>query len=152
LQNGTQFSFRNRTSRIDSIGCGRRVSGISPITQTDLAAIDEKIGFKQSKIKKWLNRFPSKLKKLILASSHGYCEYCWSPSEYTPAIYHFDHILPVVNGGKSLFLNLAYSCNACNSYKSDKIHALDSVTQQIARFIIRERIYEPTIFSGAMIF
>ena len=74
---------------------------------------------------------PLKIKKLILAASHGYCEYCWSPSEYTSAIYHFDHILPVVNGGKSFFLNLAYSCNACNSYKSDKIQYLDSVTQQI---------------------
>jgi hypothetical protein len=71
LQNGVEYPFRNGTFRIDYIGGGRRslkrsaikvFSGISPITQNDLAAIDEKIGFKQSKIKKWLNMCPSKLK------------------------------------------------------------------------------------------
>jgi HNH endonuclease len=76
---------------------------------------------------------PVKIQRLVLKASNGYCEYCWSPSDYTSAIYHFDHILPVVKGGKSLFANLAYSCNACNSYKSDRTHYLDSMTQQVCR-------------------
>jgi hypothetical protein len=42
-------------------------------------------------------------------------------------LYAFDHIIPFSLGGKTVFLNLAYSCGSCNSYKNQKVIGLDEV-------------------------
>jgi hypothetical protein len=76
---------------------------------------------------------PVKVQRLVLAASNGCCEYCWAPSEYSSALYHFDHILPVAKSGQSTFFNVAYSCSGCNGYKSDKTHSFDTLTNQTVR-------------------
>jgi hypothetical protein len=76
---------------------------------------------------------PVKVQRLVLAASNACCEYCWAPSEYSSALYHFDHILPVAKKGQSSFSNVAYSCSGCNGYKSDKTHSFDTLTNQTVR-------------------
>jgi hypothetical protein len=48
------------------------------------------------------------------------------------ATFHVEHILPVSRGGPSILENLAWCCPSCNLHKSDRTHALDPETNQMA--------------------
>lgn len=42
--------------------------------------------------------------------------------------FHFDHIQPLSLGGLTTFKNLARSCGGCNTYKGNKTHYFDPLT------------------------
>lgn len=54
--------------------------------------------------------------KEIKANSHGVCPYCMKPITKG----HFDHIVPVTEGGASERSNMIWVCAKCNQKKSDK--------------------------------
>ena len=73
---------------------------------------------------------PLSIRQLVLQESKGLCEYCLSPAAFSSSFFHFDHIIPTVKGGASVFKNLAYSCSSCNGHKFDKTHYFDPLTLQ----------------------
>ena len=72
----------------------------------------------------------------VVASRAQYCcEYCQTQSRLIAVALPLDHITPVVLGGKSTIDNLCLACNPCNSYKADKIRAIDPQTgDEVALF------------------
>ena len=73
------------------------------------------------------------IQRIVISLSNDYCEYCWYPSAFSPNSFHFDHIIPLSQGGKSVVKNLARSCGGCNGYKQDKINHFDPITHQSCR-------------------
>lgn len=73
---------------------------------------------------------PVHILQLVMDRADGYCEYCYALSSFSPDTFPTDHIEPYSLGGSSTPENLAKSCGGCNSYKSDKTHAFDPITNQ----------------------
>lgn len=65
------------------------------------------------------------IRRKVLKASKGLCEYCKSPKDFSIDLFSFDHIIPLAIGGKSVLANIAYSCSACNTYKSFKVSGFD---------------------------
>jgi hypothetical protein len=75
------------------------------------------------------------IRREILKIAQKRCEYCKSPKDFSTDLYAYDHIIPVALGGKTIFLNLAYSCGSCNSYKNQKTADVDEVSKvEVALF------------------
>src|SRR5688500_7085071 len=68
---------------------------------------------------------PHRLRRQIEERAHSLCEYCRLPQELSPALHEVDHIVPVVDGGKSVADNLCLSCRSCNGAKHDRVLAVD---------------------------
>jgi hypothetical protein len=62
--------------------------------------------------------------QLVRQRSHGCCEYCLLPELYDLP-FQIDHIIAEQHGGKTIELNLAYSCTPCNKFKGPNIASLD---------------------------
>lgn len=75
-----------------------------------------------------ISQISKKLRKTVAHRAFFLCEYCKSPRNYSPSPFDVEHIIPISRGGKSESSNLAYSCNGCNGNKSNKIIAIDPVT------------------------
>ena len=60
------------------------------------------------------------------------CEYCQSPASVSSAPFCIDHIHPVSLGGATEEANLAPTCSFCNLGKSDRTHAPDPETGDLA--------------------
>ena len=70
------------------------------------------------------------LKKQVTHLAQGCCEYCKSQIRFSPNSFEIDHIVPINRGGLSRLENLALACPQCNSRKSDKVSAIDPVSEQ----------------------
>lgn len=77
-------------------------------------------------------RISERQRQIVITRADGCCEYCLSQSNYSPAPFSIDHILPQILGGQSSLNNLAFACLGCNGYKHSKIEAIDPTTKQIA--------------------
>lgn len=75
---------------------------------------------------------PIKIQREIIRLANGHCEYCLYPEDYASDFFHFDHILPVTEGGTSELLNIARCCGRCNTIKSQKTHYFDPFTGQVS--------------------
>jgi hypothetical protein len=80
------------------------------------------------------------------------CEYCLTSQKISGAQMHMEHIIPRVLDGLSIESNLCLACAWCNSYKGDKIKAVDLVTlQKVPLFnLMPELSFGLTTFSGVM--
>lgn len=67
-------------------------------------------------------------RRLVEERAGGRCEYCLSPSAYSPDPFAVEHIVPRVRGGGHRPPNLAFSCLGCNSYKGADTTAVDPVS------------------------
>jgi len=75
------------------------------------------------------DRRPTTRQKRTVANRAGErCEYCLSPAAFSPDPFAVEHIQPVVEGGPTRLLNLAYSCQGCNNAKYTHTMALDPTT------------------------
>ena len=74
---------------------------------------------------------PVALQRNVIQRANGRCEYCQLPSSHSPSTFNFEHIIPLIKHGLTVLLNLAYSCGGCNSYKNDRIEAIDPITRQL---------------------
>jgi 5-methylcytosine-specific restriction endonuclease McrA len=74
-------------------------------------------------------RIPERLRAKVSLHARRRCEYCRTPESYSPIPRHsIDHIIPVCDGGKTQFKNLALSCQGCNSLKSRRTVAVSLQT------------------------
>ncbi len=73
-------------------------------------------------------RISKTLRNLVADRASFLCEYCKAPKNYSPSPFDVEHILPTSLGGNSDLDNLALSCNGCNGLKSNKITAVDPVS------------------------
>lgn len=61
------------------------------------------------------------------------CEYCGAPEVVFNFPFEIEHIIPVCLGGRTIYINLALACRACNLYKSSRILIFDAITQAEVR-------------------
>jgi hypothetical protein len=76
---------------------------------------------------------PISIQRTILSLSNDCCEYCRYPASFSPTSFHFDHIIPVSKGGKSILANLARACGGCNGFKQNKTQYFDPITHQLCQ-------------------
>ena len=69
-----------------------------------------------------------KFKKQVAERADFRCEYCQCPKAYVPDPFEVEHIVAFSLGGKLVLSNVAWSCRGCNNEKSNKIEAVDPVT------------------------
>lgn len=77
-------------------------------------------------------RLSLRMRRLILERAKFCCEYCHSPTAYSPEIFEVEHVIPTSRGGKTTLANLALACPACNRYKANRVEAIDPVTEQLS--------------------
>lgn len=58
------------------------------------------------------------------------CEYCRMHQVLQGATFHVEHIVPRSAGGSDDPSNLAWACPSCNLKKSNRVSAVDPVTEQ----------------------
>ncbi len=71
---------------------------------------------------------PVKIRAEVIQRANERCEYYQSWMKNAIHTFNIDHIIPLDKDGKSNIENLALSCGGCNSAKSDKVTAIDSLT------------------------
>jgi 5-methylcytosine-specific restriction endonuclease McrA len=57
------------------------------------------------------------------------CEFCHANERWQYVKFTIDHLIPVSLGGSSGFDNLALACFNCNRYKTNKLSAIDSLSE-----------------------
>ena len=72
-----------------------------------------------------------RLKLLVRERAKGCCEYCLSQENYSPDVFSVEHILPICLGGKTILINLAFSCQFCNNKKYIFIEWTDPLTGEL---------------------
>ena len=77
------------------------------------------------------NSISANFKRLIIERSHGHCEYCKCSADFSTEPFSIEHITPRSKQGSDDLENLAHACIGCNLYKSDKIEALDILSQTV---------------------
>jgi HNH endonuclease len=65
------------------------------------------------------------------------CEYCKYPFLYSPDPFHYEHIISLFHGGTNDLINIAYSCDGCNTNKNIHIFWLDPETG------VKSALYNP---------
>jgi HNH endonuclease len=70
----------------------------------------------------------TKLQQKIRGHFHHCCGYCHTSKIVLPVSFEFEHIVPLVAGGKTVFENLCFSCPMCNRYKAARQAAIDPET------------------------
>jgi hypothetical protein len=56
------------------------------------------------------------------------CEYCKYPYKYSPDPFHFEHIISLFYEGTNDLINIAFSCDGCNTNKHIHINWPDPET------------------------
>jgi hypothetical protein len=74
------------------------------------------------------SRIPAELEWLVRRRAENVCEYCRLPQEFQEAVFHIDHVRPVVRGGKTTAANLALACVSCSLRKAARVAARDPET------------------------
>jgi hypothetical protein len=64
---------------------------------------------------------PENLRILVAQNAHFRWEYCHIHQDDQFYTFHVDHIISLKHGGKTEFLNLAYTCSVCNLYKGSDL-------------------------------
>jgi len=68
---------------------------------------------------------PEALRRKVHQRARGYCEYCQASEGLTGQVFHVDHAIPRVRGGKTNMENLCLACPGCNGAKLDRILGFD---------------------------
>jgi hypothetical protein len=81
-------------------------------------------------------------RQLVRNRANHCCEYCYTPSKYSPDPFAIEHIIPRSLGGQTELKNLALSCLGCNGYKYNKVEAVDpGGGQTVALFHPRQHLW-----------
>ena len=76
---------------------------------------------------------PKALREKVAAQAHHPCGYCLTSEAIVGTPMEIDHIIPQSLGGLTEEDNLWLACSLCNDHKSDRIAALDPLTDDIVR-------------------
>ncbi len=71
---------------------------------------------------------PRALRRRVRERAGRRCEYCQHADEFACAPFACEHVYPRSLGAGDSFEELAWSCPACNSHKSDKTSNRDPLT------------------------
>lgn len=74
------------------------------------------------------------LREAVALRAGQCCEYCQILTEFSPAPFEVDHVLPKSSGGSDDLSNLAYSCGGCNGNKNERTHWADPVDGQLSPY------------------
>ena len=75
----------------------------------------------------------SPFEKAFIQGRAGHCcEYCKFPMAYSHDDFHIEHIIPIYFKGSSDLINLAWSCDGCNSNKWRYVEGFDVETNMYA--------------------
>ncbi|MEM9935609.1 MAG: HNH endonuclease signature motif containing protein [Bacteroidota bacterium] len=66
--------------------------------------------------------------KVALRASYR-CEYCCTTMQISTQKFEIEHIIALSKGGENSVNNMALSCRGCNAHKSNRIEAIDAITQ-----------------------
>ena len=61
-------------------------------------------------------KIPSNLRSAVLERDNSICRYCGRRVQTI----HIDHVIPISQGGKSVFENLVTACSRCNQLKGGR--------------------------------
>lgn len=64
---------------------------------------------------------PEKLRLAIAKNANCRCEYCGIHEDDQFYTFQVDHIISIKHGGKTEWLNLAYTCSVCNQNKGSDL-------------------------------
>ncbi|MEK7276987.1 MAG: HNH endonuclease signature motif containing protein [Chloroflexota bacterium] len=76
---------------------------------------------------------PKPLREKVAEEARHRCGYCLAAESIVGTPMEIDHIIPQSLGGPPEEENLWLACSLCNDHKSDRIAALDPVTDEIVR-------------------
>ena len=76
---------------------------------------------------------PVNLQKQIRDRFFNCCAYCRTIESLTVTIFEFEHIIPLLAGGETIFENLCLSCPSCNRYKGSRQTAIGPITDEEVR-------------------
>lgn len=71
------------------------------------------------------------LKAKIRGKFHGAYAYCRSPENLMGVIFEIDHIIPLVEGGKTHEENLCFCCPTYNRYKATNVASIDPMSNKL---------------------
>ncbi len=71
---------------------------------------------------------PQKLRRLVQERAQGCCEYCGLSQSGQEALFHVDHVIPVVARGQTEIANLALACVSCSLRKGARQSVFDPIT------------------------
>jgi hypothetical protein len=74
---------------------------------------------------------PEVIAKRVREAAHNRCGYCLSPQRFVMARLEIEHIKPIGKGGKDNEANLWLARPICNRHKSDKVQAVDPVSEKV---------------------
>ena len=94
---------------------------------------------------------PEALRVRVREQAQYRCGYCLTPERIVGTPMEIDHLIPQSLGGPSEESNLWLACSLCNNYKSNRVIALDSVTDETVPLFNprRQRWHEHFVWSGA---
>ena len=90
----------------------------------------------------------------VMLRANNCCEYCRISQEDFFFTFEIDHIISIRHGGKTVLLNLAFSCSTCNRMKAADIGTyLDDTLKFTPLYNPRTDIWEShfEIVSGAIL-
>jgi hypothetical protein len=58
------------------------------------------------------------------------CAYCRTAERLTVTTFEFEHIVPLVAGGATVFANLCLACPSCNRHKATRQTGIDPENQE----------------------
>jgi 5-methylcytosine-specific restriction endonuclease McrA len=95
---------------------------------------------------------PGWLRKEVVTRAGQRCEYCRLSQAGQEAVFHVDHILPVVEGGETALENLALACVSCSLRKGARLHGRDPRTgREVTIFHLVRRHGKITLHGKATI-
>ena len=74
-----------------------------------------------------------KLRSLVIKRANNCCEYCGLSDQDAFYTFPIDHIISLKHGGKTIAVNLAYSCMNCNKNKGSDIGTMLLPNRQFIR-------------------
>ena len=78
-----------------------------------------------------LSSIPRELRQTVFIRDQGRCRYCGLRQFGQGAAFHINHIIPRSKGGTTAAENLALQCPCCSLHKSNKLTAIDPLTQTL---------------------
>ena len=76
------------------------------------------------------SRIPLALRQRVAIAARFRCGYCLASQRIIGPLMEIDHYIPESRGGSSDEENLWLACPMCNGHKSDRVDAVDPVTEQ----------------------
>lgn len=75
---------------------------------------------------------PPEVRERVRQQAGERCGYCQSSERWLGIAHEVEHIVPVSVGGANQEDNLWLACRRCNSFKADRVKAIDTATNRSA--------------------